>query len=281
MANFAVDRQAPLMPSLGLMRIQAKLFLLLVVIAVLPLAALSWRSQVATQRLGMAIADQGRVAVSSQAEEQLRQAVYLGNTILFQEQRLIELTLKLQATEVERLLQRQGSGNSEPVYFSSDFDDPSQWPPGTAPSQEHRQRVEDGTAQPLDVSLDHQSFFIPQGVDRSDIASSLLRLSPLTTAYQDLEEENEALIFWQYTTLEDGTHSVFPGHGGYPDTYDPRERAWYRLAKAANRLIWTPPLIDATTGQLLLTAALPVFEDSGEFAGVTAIDVQILSVLTG
>ena len=230
------------------MRIQAKLFLLLVVIAVLPLTALSWRSQVATEQLGMAISDRGRMAVASQVDAQLRQAVDLGNTILFQEQRLIELTLRLQAREVERRLQEPASRDPGPIYFSSDFEDRSQWPPGTILSEEHRQQA--GTEETVGspVNYEDQSFFLPPDIERDAVAPSLLRMSSMTSAYQDLEQEIDELIFWQYTALEDGTHSVFPGHGGYPETYDPRERAWYRLAKAANDLVWTPPLIDATTG---------------------------------
>ena len=261
------------------MPIQAKLFLLLVVIAVLPLVALSWRSQVATEQLGMAIADRGRDAVSGQVEAQLRQAVSLGNTILFQEQRLIELTLQLQAAEVERRLSAAITDDPGPIYFSSNFEARSIWPPGTTLSNEHRVRSDAPARIGIPISRQDQSFFLPDGVERNSVAPSLLRLSSMTDAYRELEEENGELIYWQYTTLEDGTHSVFPGHGGYPETYDPRERAWYRLANAADGLVWTPPLIDVTTGELLLTAAIPVHFPNGEFAGVTAIDVQILSVL--
>lgn len=131
------------------MRIQAKLFLLLIVIAILPLIALSWRSQVATERLGMAIADRGRTAVSAQVESQLRQAVGLGATILFQEQRLIELTLGIQAAAVERRLGLARVQNPGPIYFSEDFDDRSSWPPGTMLSQEHARLNADNTSEPI------------------------------------------------------------------------------------------------------------------------------------
>lgn len=262
------------------MRIQAKLFLLLVVIAILPLIALSWRSQVATERLGMAIADRGRTAVSEQVEAQLRQAVGLGTTILFQEQRLIELTLGIQAADVERRLGLARVQNPGPIYFSEDFDDRSSWPPGTTLSTKHARLNADDTSEPLPTSIDNQSFFVPRETDRDTVAPDLLRLSDMTSIYRGLGEENEQLIFWQYTALESGILSVYPGSGGYPEAYDPRQRSWYKLAKQAGKLVWAPPLIDAPTGQLVLTAAIPVYDASGSFAGVTAIDVQILSVLS-
>ncbi|MBT7449568.1 MAG: hypothetical protein HN793_01965, partial [Rhodospirillaceae bacterium] len=261
------------------MRIQAKLFFLLVVIAILPLIALSWRSQVATERLGMAIADRGRVAVASQVEAQLRQAVSLGATILFQEQRLVELTLRMQAAEVERRLDKARVASPGPIYFSEDYADRSSWPPGTALSAEHFRLNSDETSEPGPTSLDHQSFFLPAGTDRNRVAPELLRLSDMTEVYRLLEVENEQLIFWQYTALESGIHSVYPGSGGYPETYDPRQRPWYTLAKQSGELVWAPPLIDAGTGQLVLTAAMPIYDKSGLFAGVTSIDIQILSVL--
>lgn len=261
------------------MRIQAKLFFLLVVIAILPLVALSWRSQVATERLGMAIADRGREAVATQVEAQLSQAVNLGATILFQEQRLVELTLRAQASEVERRLSADRVREPEAVYYSEDFADRSAWPPGTLLSSEHIRVGLDGESQPIPILPDGQSFFLPAGVSRDVVAPDLLRLSTMAETYARLEVENEQLIFWQYTALESGVHSVFPGHGGYPETYDPRQRIWYQQAKNENGLVWAPPLIDATTKQLLLTAAMPVYDGDGAFAGVTAVDVQVLSVL--
>ena len=261
------------------MRIQAKLFFLLVIIAVLPLVALSWRSQVATERLGMAIADRGRSAVAAQFETQLRQAVSLGTTILFQEQRLVELTLRVQAAEIERRLADRRPRNPGSIYFSSDFDDPSKWPSGTMLSTDHQRLAEDGTRQPVPVSFDHQSFFIPPGINQNTVAPDLLRLATMTDDYRRLAAENQSLIFWQHTALARGLHSVYPGHGGYPERYDPRQRPWYIQAKDSGSLVWTPPMIDATTGVLVLTAAMPVYNTDGAFAGVTAIDVQILSVL--
>lgn len=261
------------------MRIQAKLFFLLAVIAILPLVALSWRSQVATERLGMAIADRGREAVSAQVETQLSQAVSLGATILFQEQRLVELTLRAQATEVERRLSADRVREPGPIYYSEDFADRASWPPGTLLSTEHIKAGMNGESEPIPILPDGQSFFLPRGVERDTVAPDLLRLSTMAETYARLEVENEKLIYWQYTALESGVHSVFPGHGGYPDTYDPRQRNWYQLAKQSNRLVWAPPLIDATTGQLLLTAAMPIYDSAGAFAGVTAVDVQVLSVL--
>ena len=261
------------------MRIQAKLFFLLVVIAVLPLVALSWRSQVATERLGMALAERGRAAVATQVENQLRQAVSLGGTILFQEQRLVELTLRVQANEVERRLSAARVPQPGPIYFSADFESRATWPPGTMESTEHLRVNPQGAASAVAISREEQAFFLPRGTTRDVVAPSLLRLSTMSPVYRRLERDAGSLLFWQFTALETGLHSVYPGHGGYPAAYDPRIRPWYGLAKARGELVWTPPLIDASTGQLLMTASMPVFHGDGALAGVTGIDVPVLSVL--
>jgi len=57
--------------------------------------------------------------------------------------------------------------------------------------------------------------------------------------------------------MESGVHVSFPGHGGYPAGYDPRERAWYRNA-VNDATFWSPPYVDATTGLLTMTASRAV-----------------------
>src|SRR6185437_14919398 len=86
------------------MRIQLKLFVLLLVIAIVPLAALSWRSQRATEDLGASLTSFDRTAITQEIETQLSQAVGYSSDLLAAQQRQVELALRLQASEVERRL---------------------------------------------------------------------------------------------------------------------------------------------------------------------------------
>jgi sigma-B regulation protein RsbU (phosphoserine phosphatase) len=86
-------------------------------------------------------------------------------------------------------------------------------------------------------------------------------------------------LFWIYVSSESGVHISYPGHGGYPVWYDPRQRPWYVRAKKRGALTWGPPIMDATTRQLTFTVSAPIFKHDGSLAGVAAIDVLIPIVL--
>ncbi len=57
--------------------------------------------------------------------------------------------------------------------------------------------------------------------------------------------------------------------------YDARERPWYKLAKTAQRLIWTPVYVSFASGALVTTVAQPVITASGSLFGVLAADVEL------
>ena len=262
------------------MRIQAKLFLLLLVIAILPLAALSWRSERATTNLGLAIADHGKAAMVDEIESQLRQAVDYSSELMAAQQRQVELALRLQVAAVERVLAAPAGAGSDtrPLYMHNDFDDPKTWPPGTELALDHA-IITPGREQAVPISRDHQSFLVLHDADGARVQDLMRRLSSLDSVYRQLNDTNPKLFYWQYVSLKDGLHSAFPGHGGYPVGYDPRERAWYTNAIAAADVIWTPPLYDASTRRLLLTAALKIKQADQTPAGVAGIDIDILTIL--
>jgi len=57
--------------------------------------------------------------------------------------------------------------------------------------------------------------------------------------------------------------------------YDARSRPWYQLAKAAQRLTWTPVYVSFASGALVTTAAQPVSSATGSLFGVLAADVEL------
>ena len=262
------------------MRIQIKLFLLLVVIAVLPLAALSWRSERATENLGLAMAEYGKAAITQNLETQLRQSVSYSSELLGAQQRQVELALRIQAIEIERRLDGVAPTDVGLTYTNSAFDDTGTWPPGTELAMDHAVVSPGKELQAVPISRLHQSFFLPAYLDAATARPFVDRLASLDDVYRGIAEKNASLFYWQYFALNNGLHSSYPGHGGYPPGYDPRQRAWYQGAVAANELVWTPPQLDASTRRLLLTAAMPLRDTKGDIAGVTAIDVDILTLLS-
>jgi len=264
------------------MRIQTKLFILLLIIAILPLAALSWRGERATENLGQAIAKHGREAVIDEIEAQLRQAVGYSTDLLASQQRQVELALRLQAAEVERRLDgAPPAGEMPPLYMHTTFESPQTWPPGTELALDHAAMTPGREVQAVPISRDHQSFYLPPDTDPAKVRDLMRRLAAMDPFYRRLNDDSPGLFYWQYVSLREGVHASYPGHGGYPQGYDPRARAWYQSAIVADDLVWTLPLIDASTRRLLLTAALPVRGAEGALAGVTGIDIDILAILNG
>ncbi|WP_299965872.1 ATP-binding protein [uncultured Roseobacter sp.] len=62
------------------------------------------------------------------------------------------------------------------------------------------------------------------------------------------------------------------------DTFDPRRRLWYQTAKAQQTSIWTDPYIFFTSQTPGITAASPVFGNTGELKGVVGVDIGIEAI---
>ena len=58
-----------------------------------------------------------------------------------------------------------------------------------------------------------------------------------------------------------------------PDIYDPRTRPWYIAAAAAKKPIWSQIYTDFLTRDLAITAAMPIYDDSGNLLGVAGCDL--------
>ena len=55
--------------------------------------------------------------------------------------------------------------------------------------------------------------------------------------------------------------------------YDPRMRLWYMTAATAKKPIWTQIYTDFLTRDLAITAAMPIYDDSGKLLGVAGSDL--------
>ena len=56
---------------------------------------------------------------------------------------------------------------------------------------------------------------------------------------------------------------------------DPRQRPWYIAAKNAGKPVFTDTYKDATTGKLVVSAAVPYFTKGGQFAGAICGDISM------
>ncbi|MBD9453867.1 HAMP domain-containing protein [Rhizobium sp. RHZ02] len=63
-----------------------------------------------------------------------------------------------------------------------------------------------------------------------------------------------------------------------PDGYDPRKRPWYQDAVKANASVMTEPYVDASSGDLIISSAVPV-SHGGKLAGVTGSDFSLKTMV--
>jgi hypothetical protein len=82
-------------------------------------------------------------------------------------------------------------------------------------------------------------------------------------------------VVWAYIALASGLHMAYPGHGGYPDSYDPRQRPWYRIGAQATTPQWGQPYLDVSGQGLLLACSRAIISDSGQRLGVVGLDIPL------
>jgi sigma-B regulation protein RsbU (phosphoserine phosphatase) len=252
------------------MQIRGKLLILLLVMALVPLGFSAVLNQLALHRLGNRLTTDTRSLLDTSAQQLLLSKVDDYRRILQRDQQTLRLALDTQAREVEHLLAAPAP-KSAPVYLAASYDRAEQAPPGLQLSERYFRTARSGTFQPMPISYQEQVVLLVEKPGRQ-LDADLARISHLTEIYRRINLVRPKLFFWQYTALETGIHSSYPGHGGYPADYDPRRRSWYQQAKALRTTV-RQVVTDATTGKPILTLSQPVYRPDGQFAGVTAIDV--------
>ncbi|WP_159438723.1 methyl-accepting chemotaxis protein [Alkalispirochaeta americana] len=80
-----------------------------------------------------------------------------------------------------------------------------------------------------------------------------------------------------YLAFHDGLHTTGSAWN-IPDDYDPRERGWYQSAVHQEGPGFSDSYVDAHTGNLVITAARPLFDQEGDIFGVLATDISLEQV---
>ncbi|HUU82549.1 MAG TPA: SpoIIE family protein phosphatase [Phycisphaerae bacterium] len=254
------------------MSIRWKLLILLLTMALVPLVFVAVLDRHGMLSLGRDLAVQARQSLTDRTGEQLQQLIRNQAALVTQQRETLQHLLLAQARAVDRCLAAEPPADAK-VYLAEDFDRGDNIPADTKPSSKHYRFLADGPGVPIPVSYSQQAFKLAPGVSPEAVAPEIARLSRMSAEYRFRYQAMSDLIYWQYTATESGVHSSYPGHGGYPAEYDPRQRQWYTLAKERGQLCWIGPYFDASSEQLILTIAAPVHRPDGSFAGVTGLDV--------
>jgi len=260
------------------MKLRWKHFLVLVVASLVPLLAVTWVIKNASLRLGETVSFKAQTALTESVRQEMVRATrhyalisQLGGFAT--EQALLKL-----ATKAELALALPPPIATPILYFAADFDNPRSAPDDMMPSENHPIRTQDGNVSYKYISHEHPNFLLAPGTEHADVAADIARLSRLNAALISLGHQYGDGLIWAYASLESGVHISYPGHGGYPQDYDPRKRPWYENAKNSGGPTWSP-VVDATTGQLTLTVSTTFRHPDGSLAGVAAMDIKIAHAL--
>ncbi|MDJ0987070.1 MAG: SpoIIE family protein phosphatase [Desulfobacterales bacterium] len=259
------------------MKLRWKHFLVLLAASLVPLLAVTWITHHASRQLGKTISAKAQNTLTDTVRQEMVQAArsyaafsLLGGFAAEQcIQRLVaraELALALPPPPEKRL------------YYAADFDDSRSAPNDMALSQNHPIQFRGGVVTYKHVSREHPNFLLAPGTNKADVAKDISRFTRLSATLKRLGQDYGDGLIWVYASLESGVHISYPGHGGYPTGYDPRERSWYKSAKNSMTPNWMT-MVDATTHQLTLTISMPFRHPDGSFAGVAAMDIKIAQAL--
>lgn len=260
------------------MSIRWKFLILFMTFSLAPLLVVTLVGQRGILGMGETISGLAKKNRTEIVSKELQQTATDYAKILGREKEVLELTLRIIARDAERFLSEPPKSAAK-VYFAEDYDNPAKAPRDLVTSPKHiRGTAEEGT-EPMVVSFGHQVFLVRPGADWRYVATDIGRLRRLLPLHSEFESQLGDMLYWQYVSLESGVHAAYPGHGGYPSTYNPQTRPWYILARKRDELAWSTPYIDASTRQVIMTASMPVRHSDGSFAGVAAIDVLLSEVL--
>ncbi len=128
-------------------------------------------------------------------------------------------------------------------------------------------------------TVDFNSHFVhsTEGDPNTSLRSDLPRLVRICRDIYSIDPESK---LWVYTVLNDGTTTLYPSPGFWPyeQDYDLRQEPWYINAKT-NAPFRPAQRIEPLTGKTVMTVAVPLYDQSGSFAGAMAMDVDLSAIL--
>jgi sigma-B regulation protein RsbU (phosphoserine phosphatase) len=261
-------------------KIKWKIIILILSISVIPLISVTIINQISFFRLGKSLSDITEQSLTTIVSRELQQTAENYAKIFSRERDVLNLGLRVLTLETQKFLNSKRNVSTK-IYYAKDYDNSVTVPSGMITSDIHRKLVSDKSYVPMKINKNHQVFFLPKGVTKDTVSIYTSGLSRLLPVHKKLHIDLNDVIYWQYVSLKNGVHVAYPGHGGYPESYKPRKREWYVNARKTMSLYWSNPYVDASTGQVIMTCAMPVVDANGAFAGVAGLDVLVSQILQG
>jgi sigma-B regulation protein RsbU (phosphoserine phosphatase) len=262
------------------MKIRVRLLRVMLVIALAPMLLVALDHLLSTWRIQRQVGEIAFESLEDAARNSLESLVGDYVRIVERDADLVDMTIIAQAREVETRLAAPNPPEHPRIFLNEDYDKKDRLPDDMQLLDKYFRPGKKNTKQPIPISFREQVYVPVLGADSKAVQRDMALLSTMPEAYERLYRFDPATKTWMYTGMESGLHSSYPGHGGYPPEFDPRVREWYVQAKndKTNKPVWTI-FTDVSTRIVTWTCSLSVYWPDGTFAGVTAIDVPLQSVL--
>lgn len=97
---------------------------------------------------------------------------------------------------------------------------------------------------------------------------------PMLAGYKTVDKELSDMYFGSVTG------KMVDGSGWTPPAdYDPRVRAWYKLATEQGKLTFTEPYLDLVTKEMAVSVAMPLKSSTGQVRGILSEDILLKTLV--
>lgn len=191
----------------------------------------------------------------------------------------LSLGVRVLAQQAELLMGAPAPKATFTPYFSADYRAHDGGPPDAAVDPRYERQTMSGMVKPMQISLAHPTYHLPRGNFGQADPGEIARLQELLPTFMDIQEELRDSMYWAKVALDSGLLVTYPGHGGLPVMYDPRNDEWYKQARRNDTLAWDLPRLDPATRRMVASVSYPIRDTRGGFVGAAAIDVPLATVL--
>ncbi|MEM7469643.1 MAG: PDC sensor domain-containing protein, partial [Pseudomonadota bacterium] len=251
--------------------IRWKFLSVMVAIAIVPLIISAWLEVRSVAKLGEELAAESGRTVNERTRQSLQRSLHQLIEMINRAAETAELIARLQARHATHVLTQPLPEKqlASELLWTNDFT------PLDA-TEEYQFNAGNLT---VPINRKSHALFSPNNEKTGQVLDSAKTLQGMQSFFLEINRTHASLFRWQYVALENGLLATYPGHSDYPQDFDVRERDWYKIQKSRRELTWSPPHTDAVTGLPVINVTMPLITDSGEFLGVSGLDVRIASFL--
>ena len=217
--------------------------------------------------------------------------IALHNAVVSQSQRIDRMFLgylnQLNSLSIAAQIVLQQDAPKTQFFRSSDFLNSNKAPKDLVRASSYSSEDKD-----MMISLDFPVFKLAPGVSTEDVEPQIYQLSQLRDVLRDtilLSKGTEILglsheqkvktlldegfpIVWTFVATEEGVHCAYPGKGGYSESYDPRLRPWYAIARGQYGPKCGAPYEDSMGQGLLIPCSHAIYDKEGKLLGVAVVE---------